>query len=114
MRGMDATTRARQLRKQSTDAERLLWRHLRNRQFEGYKFKRQKPLGHYIVDFVCLEKSLVVELDGGQHAEQIEYDAERNAWLESQGFRVVRPWNNQVLEETESVKEAILEELVKG
>ncbi len=111
---MDATTRARQLRKQSTDAERKLWRHLRNRQAEGYKFRRQQPLGQYIVDFVCLEKRLVVEVDGGQHAEQIEYDAQRSAWLESQGFRVVRFWNNQVLEETESVKEAIFEELAKG
>jgi len=79
---------------------------------EGNRFRRQQPIGQYIVDFVCLEKKLVIELDGGQHAEQSAYDAERTAWLECQGFRVLRFWNNQVLEEIEIVKEAIWKELV--
>jgi very-short-patch-repair endonuclease len=82
------------------------------KQMAGNRFRRQQPIGPYIVDFVCLEKRLVIELDGGQHAEQPEYDAERTAWLESQGFRVMRFWNNQVLEEIEIVKEAIWKELI--
>ncbi len=88
---------ARRLRKHPTDAERLLWRHLRLRQLGGYKFRRQQPLGPYIVDFVCLAKRLIVEVDGGQHAEQAEEDAQRTAWLEAQGFRVLRFWNTEVL-----------------
>ena len=73
--------------------------------------RRQQPLGRYIVDFVCLEKRLIVELDGGQHAEQVLSDTARTAWLETQGFRVLRFWNNEVLSEIESVKEAIREAL---
>ena len=67
------------------------------------------PIGPYIVDFVCLEDKLIIEVDGGQHTQNAEYDAERTTWLESQGFRVIRFWNNQVLEETEAVGEAILD-----
>ncbi len=108
---MDATSRSRQLRKQSTDVERKLWRYLRNRNFNEFKFRRQQPLGSFIVDFVCFESSLIVELDGGQHSEQIKYDSERDKWLESQGFRVLRFWNNQVLGQMEAVRETIWEAL---
>jgi very-short-patch-repair endonuclease len=103
--------RARALRKNLTEAERALWKHLRLRQQGGYKFRRQQHLGQYIVDFVCLKKRLVIEVDGGQHTEQTKDDALRTAWLESQGFRVMRFWNNQVLQEMEAVKLAIWEAL---
>jgi len=104
-------TKARELRKNPTEAERKLWKYLRLRQLGGYKFRRQQPLGSYIVDFVCLEKKLIVELDGGQHSIQINYDAKRTEWLETHGFRVLRFWNNDVLEEIEIVKELIAKEL---
>ena len=104
-------SRARNLRKQSTDAEQVLWRHLRSRQLAGCKFRRQAPLGKYIVDFLCYERNLVIEIDGGQHQLRTEEDSIRTNWLEAQGFRVVRFWNNQVLAETEAVLEAILREL---
>ena len=90
-----------------TDAERVLWAKLRRRQMFGLKFRRQQPMGDYIVDFVCLEKKLVVEVDGGQHAEQSDYDARRSRWLEEQGFEVMRFWNHQVLTETEAVVQAV-------
>jgi very-short-patch-repair endonuclease len=76
--------RAKELRRNQTDAERTLWTHLRDRRLEGYKFRRQRPLGRYIVDLICLEEMLVVEVDGGQHSWQQLYDSERNEWLESQ------------------------------
>ena len=101
------TARARQLRKNLTDAERVLWNILRSRQVSGYKFRRQAPIGPYIVDFVCFENRLIVEVDGGQHLERANYDDRRTAWLESAGFKVIRFWNNQVLAETETVREAI-------
>ena len=82
------------------------------KQMAGNRFRRQQSIGPYIVDFVCLEKKFVIELDGGQHAERTVYDAERTAWLESQGFRVLRFWNNQVLEEIETAKEVIWKELM--
>ena len=103
--------KARELRRDMTDAEHSLWKHLRLRQLEGYKFRRQQPIGKYIVDFVCFEKQLIIEIDGGQHSEQVEYDSERSSWLEKQGFRVLRFWNNQVLNETDAVKEMILNTL---
>jgi very-short-patch-repair endonuclease len=105
------TARARKLRKQSTDAEKALWRLLRNRQLVGCKFRRQVPLGNYIVDFLCYEESLVIEIDGGHHQLQARADAERTAWLQSRGFRVIRFWNNQVLAEPDDVLDAILGEL---
>lgn len=90
----------------------MLWRQLRLWQIDGYKFRRQQPLGHYIVDFVCLEKRLVVEVDGGQHAEQqMKYDSERDAWLAAQGFSVLRFWNDEVLKNIDGVKEIILNKL---
>jgi very-short-patch-repair endonuclease len=98
--------RTRALRKNPTEAERALWKHIRLRQLEGYKFRRQQQLGRYIVEFVCFEKKLVIELDGGQHAEQAASDSERSTWLESQGFRVLRFWNHDVLKNLEAVAEA--------
>ena len=98
---------ARRLRKNMTDAERVLWRELRAARLGGYRFRRQTPLGKYVVDFVCLEARLVVEVDGGQHVERQEEDARRTAWLESQGFRVLRFWNNEVLGNLEGTKEVI-------
>lgn len=95
--------RARELRKRSTDAEKKLWRYIRLRQIEGYKFRRQQPIGKYVVDFVCLEKKLVVEIDGGHHSLQSSYDEKRTIWLKSQGYRVLRFWNNEVLKEIETV-----------
>ncbi len=105
---MAATDRARNLRQRSTDTERLLWRHLRDRQLAGLKFRRQHPLGNFVVDFVCLEHRLVVELDGGQHATQQQADADREAFLMGLGYRVLRFWNNEVLGNTVGVLEAIV------
>ena len=111
---MSATSRARRLRRDSTDAERALWSVLRNRQLGGYKFRRQTPIDQYIVDFVCVEQRLVIEVDGGQHDEQSRSDARRTASLEAQGYRVLRFWNNEVLTGLESVADAILLELERG
>ncbi len=102
-------SRARELRNNPTDAERLLWRQLRFWQLEGYKFRRQQPLGRYIVDFVCLEKRVVIEVDGGQHSQRV--DAERDAWLRNEGFIVLRFWNNEVLKDIDAVKEVVLKSL---
>ena len=102
---------AKKLRKNMTDAERLLWQHLRNRELGGYKFRRQRPIGPYIVDFVCLEKKLVIEVDGGQHAGQVELDTKRSDYLKEKGYRAMRFWNNEVLQETESVLTVILSSL---
>ena len=104
---MSLLDNAKSLRRTMTDAEQKLWYHLRAHRFMGLKFKRQKPIGHYVVDFACIEKKLVIELDGGQHAEAVEYDHERDAWLCSQGYTVLRFWNNDLLNETESVLEQI-------
>ncbi|MBI3464610.1 MAG: endonuclease domain-containing protein [Planctomycetes bacterium] len=102
---------ARQLRRDMTDAEHRLWWHLRYRQMDGKKFRRQAPIGSYIVDFACFEEKLIVELDGGQHAQQQAYDARRTQWLNSQGFRVLRFWDHQVFEDVEPVMEVILRNL---
>ena len=100
-------TRSRKLRKNLTDAEQELWRHIRNRQLLGCKFRRQAPIGKYIVDFVCFEKKLIVELDGGQHAQNQDYDHSRSEWLQSRGFKVIRFWNHDILKQVEVVKEVI-------
>jgi very-short-patch-repair endonuclease len=99
---------ARTLRKRQTDAEELLWRHLRSKQMEGLRFKRQQPIGDYVVDFICLEKSLLIEVDGGQHADNRE-DEEIDAWLTSEAFKVLRFWNNEVLTDPEGVSGVIRE-----
>lgn len=106
-----ARQRARLLRRNATNVERLLWQRLRFWHVNGCKFRRQQPLGSYIVDFVCLERRLIIELDGGQHAEQSKYDTERDAWLRDQGFVVMRCWNNDVLTNVEGVLEVIMSRL---
>ena len=98
---------ARTLRRRSSDAEIVLWRHLRARRLMGYKFRRQMVIGPYIVDFICLEAGLIVEADGGQHNNQVVYDARRTACLEDMGYRVLRFWNNEILNELQSVLEQI-------
>ena len=98
---------ARTLRKHQTDAEKLLWSRLKNRQLEGRKFRRQQVIGSYIADFLCLEPKLVVELDGGQHVEQKEKDEQRTRYLQSLGYRVLRFWNHEVRREPDAVLEAI-------
>ncbi len=89
--------RARGLRKNPTEAERLIWQHLWRRQLGGFRFRRQHAIGPYIVDFYCFEERVAIEVDGGQHSRQAAYDAGRASFLESEGVRVVRFWNNQVL-----------------
>jgi very-short-patch-repair endonuclease len=102
---------ARELRQRSTEAEKFLWSRLRARRLDGVKFKRQIPLAGYIVDFVSLERKLVIEVDGGQHSERTQSDGERTAALEKCGYHVVRFWNHDVLNNIEGVREAILQEL---
>jgi very-short-patch-repair endonuclease len=97
----------RRLRSNMTDAEQRLWRVLRRRQLSDLKFRRQHPFGDYIIDFVCLEAMLVVEVDGGQHNAQLAEDAARTEYLKSEGFRVLRFWNNEVLIDIESVAAVI-------
>jgi very-short-patch-repair endonuclease len=104
---LDQTKKAKDLRKNSTDAEKFLWKHLRTSQIEGLKFRRQEPIGKYIVDFVCYEKALIIEVDGGQHSAS-GTDISRDGWLTSQGFNVVRFWNHDVLLNIEEVLEMIL------
>ena len=99
---------ARELRRCGTDAERALWALVRDRRLGGYKFRRQVPLGPYVVDFLCREERLIVELDGGQHQDRTGYDAERTAWLSAMGFEVVRLWNNEFLEDTHAAGGHIL------
>jgi very-short-patch-repair endonuclease len=103
--------RARNLREGQTDAEQRLWHHLRNRHLQGWKFRRQHEIDRYVVDFVCPDTALVVELDGSQHLEQVGYDARRTARLEAHGYRVLRFWDNDVLTNIEGVLEVILEAL---
>ena len=100
------TQRARDLRANMTDAERRLWQGLRGRQLYGYKFRRQIPIGPYIVDFACLEARLVIEVDGGQHLGSAE-DRARDAWLMSEGYGVLRFWNHEILEKNTDVLERI-------
>jgi very-short-patch-repair endonuclease len=100
---------AKRLRKDSTRAEALLWQGLRAKQLAGIKFRRQEPIAHFIVDFVSFEKRVIIELDGGQHAQSAVKDGERDAILAQSGFTVLRFWNNEVLENLEGVLEAIME-----
>ena len=99
--------RAVNLRNNLTDAEQRLWSRLRRRQIGGHRFRRQHPIGPYVVDFVCLAEKLVIEVDGGQHANQAGHDNRRTAWLESRGYRVARFWNNEVLGNTDGVVQVI-------
>jgi very-short-patch-repair endonuclease len=104
---------ARRLRREQTDAERILWRHLRGRQMRDAKFRRQFPIGPYFADFCSAERRLVVELDGAQHVERSEEDEVRTSFLNSQGYRVIRFWNNQVLDSIEEVLR-VIDEVLSG
>jgi very-short-patch-repair endonuclease len=110
MRGAKATKTglARRLRKNSTIAEAKLWRRLRARELNGFKFVRQEPVGRYVADFICREHKLIIEVDGGQHADS-KRDIVRDAWLREHHYRVLRFWNNDVIGNLEGVLEAILE-----
>ena len=101
--------RARALRRDDTDAEARLWNALRARRLGGWKWRRQVPTGPFILDFFCVEAGLVVELDGGQHSEQVAYDARRTEYLERLGLRVIRFWNSDVLTDRNAVCLTILE-----
>ena len=100
--------RARQLRKEPTVAETKLWAFLRDNKLDGVNFRRQHAIGKYIVDFCSLKKKLVIELDGSQHLEQEEYDQERTLYLKSQGYKVIRFWNDQVMNDMEGVIKTII------
>ena len=102
---------ARALRGRMTEAEKLIWSKLRDRRFQGIKFKRQKPIAGYIVDFVALDLKLIVEVDGGQHAEHSAEDAIRTQRLEESGYHVVRFWNHDVLGNIEGVLDALAQEV---
>lgn len=95
-------------RKIQTEAEKTLWFHLKGRQLQGYKFRRQYPIGNFILDFYCVEKKLAIELDGSQHIEQESYDKRRKEYLERFGIRILRFWDNDVLKQTKIVLEKIL------
>ncbi len=113
MRNRRLTQTAQTLRQQPTDSEHHLWQALRMQQIAGAKFRRQRVIGPYIVDFCCLEQRLVVEVDGSQHLESAD-DATRDAWLSAHGWRVLRFWNDQVLKETEAVLQVIWEAVRAG
>ena len=98
---------ARKLRQTSTIPELKLWQHLRNRRFMGLKFRRQYPVGPYVVDFVCLSHKLIIELDGSQHADQVDYDNQRTEYLEHFGFRVLRFWNSELFSQLEEMLEQV-------
>jgi len=106
-------TERRRLRKNATDAEVKLWSILRGRRMAGFKFFRQYGVGPYVLDFYCPERRLAVEVDGGQHAEAhgLQHDAERDGYLSKQGIRVIRLWNNEVLQNADGVTHRIKEEL---
>ena len=115
MRGQDQkrNDRARLLRRSLTPAEFALWARLRGRQLGGFKFVRQEPIGQYYVDFVCRERRLIIELDGGQHAESRD-DRHRDRTLCALGYRVIRIWNNDVIENLDGVLQTLLSELKKS
>jgi very-short-patch-repair endonuclease len=109
VRGLRGT--AKRLRKDSTETERHLWKYLRNRQIESFKFRRQQPVGSYVVDFVNFDKKVVIELDGGQHAVNTG-DKIRDKWLRAEGYQVLRFWDNQVFSNVEGVLETIRDALL--
>jgi very-short-patch-repair endonuclease len=102
---------AKRMRHVPTDAESTLWRQLRAGRLADYKFKRQQPIGNFIVDFVCFSQKMVIEVDGGQHVDLKIRDEARTAWLQAQGFRILRFWNNDVLQRRELVLKEILRQL---
>jgi very-short-patch-repair endonuclease len=110
--GTEALARARELRRRSTEAEKRLWAELRNRRLRGFKFRRQVWIGPFVVDFVCVDERLVVELDGSQHADRSDYDGRRSEVLAGEGYQVIRFWNNEVTENIAGVLDAIVAALV--
>ena len=108
------TLRARALRRDQTEVERRLWALIRSRQLDGCKFRRQHPIGRYVADFACVEARLIIELDGGQHGDPANLDADRTQALEIAGWRVVRFWNPQVVQEPQGVPRTILLELKRA
>ena len=110
MNNLVSLQRARELRRSMTRAELTLWFALRDRRLLGYKFSRQVPIGPF-VDFCCRSRTLIVEVDGGQHADDAEYDEKRTRWLRAHGYRVIRVWNNDVLQNLPGVLEHIRREL---
>ena len=107
LRSTKSAANARALRKAMTDAEHRIWYYLRAHRFLGLHVRRQVPLGPYVVDFLCESQRLVIEIDGGQHGDRQEADATRTEWLAARGYRVLRFWNNEVMENTGGVMEAI-------
>jgi len=105
--------KARNLRRNQTDAELALWQLLRAKRMKGLKFRRQHPIPPYIVDFICTERKLIIEEDGGQHANAVEYDQKRTTFLESKDYTVIRFWNNKILSNIEGVYEVLLKHLEK-
>ena len=105
------TLRSRELRTNATDAERKLWHFIRNRQLHGVRFNRQVPIGPYICDFVARSAKVIIELDGGQHASAAAYDSARTDFLQGRGYRVLRFWNNDMLENAEGVLQIIEQSL---
>jgi very-short-patch-repair endonuclease len=106
-----AGARARTLRQNMTEGERRVWEILRSQQIKGYRFRRQVPIGRYIADFVCHEARLIVEIDGGQHDRSAPREAERGGFLQNEGYRILRFWNNEVLANLDGVHETIADEL---
>jgi very-short-patch-repair endonuclease len=113
MQNPNLSSIAKELRYSETESEKFLWTLLRAKKLNGVKFRRQEPVGQYVVDFVCFEKKLIIEIDGGQHSDEKnkEYDEIRTKWLQSQGFRVIRFWNNDVSSNIEGVITRIKEAL---
>lgn len=111
----ETLARARQLRRNQTDAERKLWRLLHSRRFAGAKFRRNHPIGNFFADFCCLKARLIIEVDGGQHADQAQaaYDERRTGYLISRGFRVMRFWNKDILKQSERALERIYQALIE-
>ena len=108
------TSFAQTLRNNATVPERILWSRLRGRQLGGFKFRRQRPIGPYICDFVCLSEKVIVELDGSQHVSEAGYDARRDAVLRSNGYRILRFWNEDVTRHLDTVLETIHAALFQG
>jgi very-short-patch-repair endonuclease len=106
-----AGARVHRLRQDMTEAERQVWQMLRSHQMNGYKFRRQVPIGRYIADFVCHEARLIVEIDGGQHDRSSPREAKRSGFLQNEGYRILRFWNNEVLANRDGVHETIADEL---
>jgi len=113
MSGKTMLNRARALRQGQTPPEHQLWQCLRAKRFEEFKFRRQHPIGHYIADFICFDPRVIIELDGGQHAASKARDLKRDDWFKSQGFRVIRIWNNQWSATRQDVLQLIWNELHK-